>query len=94
MQSKIRSTLIFVSRVHRIKHPASEFGYVYRFRLLTPGAGSGSLTLTYPDKATAEDAQQTLLRAEHSHYVGNKKLFEAIWEALEALEAHVQSGTE
>lgn len=81
---------MFVGRVERIKHPVPASGYVYRFRILTPGSGSGSLALTYPDKRTAKAAQATLLRAEHSHYVGSKKTFEAIWEAFEVLEKHVQ----
>lgn len=81
---------MFVGRVERIKSASEPGSHVYRFRILTPGSGSGSIALTYPDKRTALTAQQTLLRSEHSHYVGSKKLFEAIWAGLEALEKHVQ----
>lgn len=81
---------MFVGRVHKIKNPI-EATYAYRFRVLCPTSGSGSLALTYPTKSMAMIAQQTLLRADNTYYVGNTKLFEAMWEAFELVEEHVKA---
>ncbi|CAA2141428.1 hypothetical protein HYPP_02452 [Hyphomicrobium sp. ghe19] len=94
MSREPKSTLVFVGRIQKIKSASHPGTHAYRFRILTPGQGAGSLTLSYPDQRAAKAAQQQLLRAEHSHYVGSKKLFDALWEALGLAEEHGKSNSQ